>query len=395
MERAMADGQSLGNGSEIEQGVFEGVVDERRAADLIHDFAPMQEATDVAGLFAGLARAVVGAVRGDACLISILSEDGHILRDVAASVQRPARLNVVAEQYILNDFPLTRSVIENRHSAEISVNDPDGDAAEIENLKELGFDRLLMSPLVVENEVIGTVECYRKVDRAFRQNDPNEIEVLTAFAGSAYSRIQLAEKLEEHYTMTMEALTSALEARDPYTEAHTSRIKELAVGLAIAMQVPEEILKSVRLGSILHDVGKIGVSDSILLKAGPLTDEEWETMRAHPEIGERMLQGIEFLRPAMPVIRHHHERWDGMGYPDRLEAEDIPLAARIVAVCDAYDAMTTDRPYRKGMSHEAACEELIKCAGKQHDPMCTSLLIDVVSHLGDDSIEERFVRYSA
>jgi HD-GYP domain-containing protein (c-di-GMP phosphodiesterase class II) len=392
----MAGQESSGSGhAESEQGVLEGVASERRITDLMHDFAPMQEATDVVGLLAGLARAVVGAVRGDACLISLLTDDGTVLRDVAASVKRPARLNVVAEEFLVRDFPLTKQVIENGGNAEVSLNDPDGDRAEKKFLTDLGFQRLLITPLSVENEIIGTIECYRTEDRPFRRDDPSQIEVLAAFAGTTYSRIQLAEKLEEHYTTTIEALTSALEARDPYTEAHTSRIKELAVGLAIAMQVPEEILKSVRLGSILHDVGKIGVSDAILLKRGPLTDEEWEVMRAHPVIGERMLHGIEFLGPALPVIRHHHERWDGMGYPDGLEAEDIPLAARIVAVCDAYDAMTTDRPYRKGMPHDIACEELISCAGKQHDPMCTSLLIDVVTNLGDEAIEERFVRYSA
>jgi HD-GYP domain-containing protein (c-di-GMP phosphodiesterase class II) len=392
----MAEQQSNGGAPTAhEQGVLDGVDSERRITDLMHDFAPMQQATDIAGLLAGLARAVVGAVHGDACLISMLTEDGRVLRDVAASVLRPARLNVMAEEYNLNDFPLTREVMEQRITADVSVNDPDADEAERSYLAELGFKRLLLCPLTVEDEVIGTIECYRSDDRAFRKDDPNQVEVLTAFAGTAYSRIQLAEKLEEHYTTTIEALTSALEARDPYTEAHTSRIKELAVGLAIAMQVPEEILKSVRLGSILHDVGKIGVSDTILLKDGPLTDDEWVIMRAHPEIGERMLSGIAFLSSALPVIRHHHERWDGEGYPDGLEAEEIPLAARIVAVCDAYDAMTSDRPYRNGMSHDAACEELIRCAGRQHDPMCSSLLIDVVSSLGDDAIEERFVRYSA
>jgi HD-GYP domain-containing protein (c-di-GMP phosphodiesterase class II) len=166
------------------------------------------------------------------------------------------------------------------------------------------------------------------------------------------------------------------------------------MGLAIALQVSDETLQSVRLGSILHDVGKIGVSDAILLKQGPLDEEEWVAMKQHPVIGEQMIRNVDFLAPARVVVRHHHERWDGMGYPDGLREDGIPLAARIVAVCDAYDAMTSDRPYRAAMSVEDACDELLRCAGVQHDPMCTSLLVDIVNKVGEDGLESRFVRYS-
>lgn len=118
-------------------------------------------------------------------------------------------------------------------------------------------------------------------------------------------------------------------------------------------------------------------------------------MRTHPQIGQHMLDGIDFLAPALPVIRHHHERWDGGGYPDGLVAEDIPIGARIVAVCDAFDAMTSDRPYRKSLSVEAACEELMRSAGAQFDPGCASLLVDIVSHMGEEGIEDKFVRYAS
>jgi len=376
------------------QGVLEGLPTERRIGDLIHDFAPMQKATDMPGLWAGLARAVLGAVKADACLVSLASEDRKVVRDVAASVVPPARLNALAEEYVLEDFPTTKQVIEGAGAVQISVNDGHADFAERSFLREMGFARVMLCGLDTEDGRIGTIEAYRLGDRAFRQDDPHHVEVLSAFAANTYSRILLASKLESHYMKTIEALTSALEARDPYTQAHTSRIRELSTGLAIALQVPEDVLQSVRLGSILHDVGKIGISDSILLKQGPLSDEEWEEMRQHPLIGERMLRNVDFLAPARPVVRHHHERWDGQGYPDRLRGERIPLAARIVAVCDAYDAMTSDRPYRSAMSIEDACDELIRCAGVQHDPMCTSLLVDIVNKVGEDDLEGRFVRYS-
>ena len=376
------------------QGVLEGVPTERRIGDLIHDFAPMQRATDMPGLWAGLARAVLRAVKADACLVSLASADRKVVRDVAASVVPPARLNALAEEYVVEEFPTTKVILEGGHPVEVSIHDASADGAEKDFLLEMGFARVLICGLDTEDGRIGTIEAYRMTDRAFRQDDPHEIEVLNAFAANTYSRILLASKLESHYMKTIEALTSALEARDPYTQAHTSRIRDLAVGLAVAMQVPDDVLQSVRLGSILHDVGKIGIADSILLKKGPLNDEEWAAMKQHPIIGEQMIRNVDFLEPARPVVRHHHERWDGMGYPDRLREDRIPLGARIVAVCDAYDAMTSDRPYRGAMSIEDACDELLRNAGTQHDPMCTSLLVDIVSKVGEDDLEGRFVRYS-
>ena len=364
-------------------------------SNLMRDLTPMQEATDLPDLFAGLARSVVGALHSDACLVSLLDEKRGTLRDVAASVVPPAKLNTVAEEYSLEDFPATREVLETGAAMEISVSDESADPRERRLLGQLGFSRLLMGRLTVEGETIGTVEAYRIKDRPFRYDDPNQIDVLSNFAANAYSRIQLAAKLEIHYTETIEALVSALEARDPYTQAHAGRIRDTAMALSGALQLSMDQRRAVRLGSILHDVGKIGISDSILLKAGPLTDEEWVIMRSHPEIGERMLQGIDFLHAALPIVRHHHERWDGTGYPDRIAGEAIPVGARIVAVCDAFDAMTSDRPYRAALPIEEALEELQKNAGAQFDPACVDVLVEVMREAGDENLAERFVRYAS
>lgn len=367
---------------------------ERGISDLMQDLRPMQEATDLPDLFAGLAHSVVRALKADACLVSLYEPDTQMLRDVAASVVAPARLNSVAEQFKLNDFPGTKRVIETGDPMEVSIADPDAEPSERRLLADLGFSRLLMSRFTVEGATLGTVEVYRTHDRPFRHDDSRQMDMLAGFASNTYSKIQLAAKLEVHYTETIEALVSALEARDPYTEAHAGRIRDTAIALSVAMQVPVEQRRAIRLGSILHDVGKIGVSDSILLKPGPLTDEEWVVMRSHPEIGEKMLQGIDFLTPALPIVRHHHERWDGNGYPDRLTKQEIPIGARIVAVCDSYDAMTTDRPYRKAMSIEEACDELKRCSETQFDPDCVDLLVDVVAEMGESRLENRFVRYA-
>jgi HD-GYP domain-containing protein (c-di-GMP phosphodiesterase class II) len=370
---------------------------ERGIAELMQDLKPMQEATDLPDLFAGLARSVVTTLHADACLVSLYEPETGILRDVAASVVPPARLNSLAEEYKIEDFPATLRVIETGQPMEVSRSDRNADENELALLGRLGFSRLLMIRFSVDGNTLGTIEVYRTDDRAFRYDDPRQIDILASFAANTYSRILLASRLEAHYTETIEALVSALEARDPYTQAHAGRIRDTAIALSVAMQVPIEQRRAVRLGSILHDVGKIGVSDSILLKSGPLTDEEWAVMRTHPEIGEKMLQSIDFLTPALPIVRHHHERWDGKGYPDKLAGEEIPIGARIVAVCDSFDAMTSDRPYRAAMSIDEACEELKRNAGTQFDPNCVDLLVQIVSEVdeGPRQLEGRFVRYAS
>ena len=368
--------------------------DDRRSTRLVPDLSAMEGATDAPDLFAGLAQAVVSAINADACLVSLYDLESDSLRDIAGSVAWPAKLNAVARTRPLVNAPTSRRLLEMGTSVQISAADPVIDTVERQMMEELGYGRALMCRLSAEGRPIGRVVAYRAQDRAFRQGDDRQVDVLSSFAAGVYSRIQMATKLEAHYMETIEALMSALEARDPYTEAHTGRIKNLALGLAVALQVPPELRQAVKLGSILHDVGKIGIPDAILLKPASLSDDEWDIMRTHPLIGERMLRTIDFLSPTLPIIRHHHERWDGNGYPDKLAGEDIPLGARIVAVCDSFDAMTTDRPYRKGMSADEACDELISCAGSQFDPACAALLVDVIAKMGDDNLEERFVRYA-
>ena len=370
------------------------VDNERRIGELVIDMKPMREATEIADLFAALARSVLHSLQADACLVSVCDENCERLRDVAASVRGSVQLNTIAEEYRLDEFPTTRDVVVHQSHVEISAGDPAADKSERRFLQGMGFERLLMCGFAMEDEVLGTVEVFRVENRPFRSDDHEQIGLVVAFAANNYSRIQLAERLESHYTETIEALTSALEARDPYTEAHTGRIRDLALAVAAAMKVSPEERKAVHLGSLLHDVGKIGVADSILRKPGPLDDDEWTAMREHPAIGERMLAKVDFLQPALVVVRHHHERWDGRGYPDGLRGEEIPLAARIVGVCDAYDAMTSDRPYRKALTQEVACGEILTGSGTQFDPRCAQLLVEVVKKVGERDLEERFVRYS-
>jgi HD-GYP domain-containing protein (c-di-GMP phosphodiesterase class II) len=176
-------------------------------------------------------------------------------------------------------------------------------------------------------------------------------------------------ELETTYDQTLIALSSALDARDRETEGHSLRVAQIAHHLGQHLGLTQEQSKSLGRGSILHDIGKIGVSDSILLKTGPLSAKEWESMRLHPDIGARIIEGIPFLKDALPVIRFHQERWDGSGYPIGLKGQEIPLLARIFAVVDAFDALTNDRPYRKKVPLGEAIKYLKDKAGILFDPV--------------------------
>lgn len=175
-------------------------------------------------------------------------------------------------------------------------------------------------------------------------------------------------ELEEGYRQTLWALGSALESRDVETEAHSIRVMKYARALSEAMGITGKPLQDIEYGVFLHDIGKIAVPDAILHKPGKLTEEEWTKMREHPARGRYLLAGIKFLEGGINVVYCHHERWDGKGYPRGLRAEQIPLGARIFAVSDALDAMTSDRPYRAALPYDRACDEILANSGSQFDP---------------------------
>ena len=174
--------------------------------------------------------------------------------------------------------------------------------------------------------------------------------------------------LEDSYRSTLKALAAALEMRDHETRGHSERVVQFSLRLGRELGLGPEELRSLEFGALLHDIGKIGVPDAILRKPQSLTDAEWEKMRLHPELGQRILRGIEFLEGAARVVAQHHEKWDGSGYPLGLKAHEIDLNARIFAVADAFDAIVSDRVYRAGKPYEMAAAELDKFAGRQFDP---------------------------
>lgn len=187
------------------------------------------------------------------------------------------------------------------------------------------------------------------------------------------------QELQASYETTLEGWSHALDLRDKETEGHTLRVTELTLRIARAMGFSAEQLVHVRRGALLHDIGKMGVPDQILHKPGPLTEEEWRSMKRHPELAYELLSPIQYLAPALDIPHYHHEKWDGTGYPDGLKGEEIPLAARIFAVVDVYDALTSDRPYRASWSKEQALAYIRSEAGRHFDPTVVDIFLKELS----------------
>ncbi len=212
-------------------------------------------------------------------------------------------------------------------------------------------------------------EAYRRQLEREKRTLEEKVEERTRELREKKQEIErLYRELEASYESTLQALVTALDFRDNETQGHSLRVVEYAVEVARELGIGEPQLGWIRRGAILHDVGKIGVPDAVLRKPGPLSAEEWEQMKKHPEMGYRMLQHIPFLKPALEIVLCHQERWDGSGYPRGLRGERIPLGARIFAVVDTFDAMTSDRPYRPALSIAQAIEEVRRFAGSQFDP---------------------------
>jgi putative nucleotidyltransferase with HDIG domain len=253
------------------------------------------------------------------------------------------------------------------------------DPAELFVLREMEMQSVLIVPLVIETVNWGLVEVYDSRTRVFSGAERYLAELAATHIGALLAGFEHEEQAQRLYRETLASLSNALEAKDAITSQHTEEVVRLAVGVAAELELDLEAVRGIELGAALHDIGKVRVPESILNKPGPLTDEEWAVMKTHPEIGEHILRPIQSLRNILPVVRHHHERWDGTGYPDGLSGRAIPLGARIVAVCDAYRAMTENRPYRAALSASETRAELEAGAGTQFDEDCVKALFQALA----------------
>ncbi|HXQ32642.1 MAG TPA: HD domain-containing phosphohydrolase, partial [Anaerolineales bacterium] len=241
------------------------------------------------------------------------------------------------------------------------------------------------TPLIVKGKVEGVLEVFHRAPLHPYPDWLDFLNTLARQAGIAIENATLFENLEQSnrelsqaYDATIEGWSRALDLRDKETEGHTQRVTEMTIKLARRFGFNEEEVLHIRRGALLHDIGKMGVPDNILLKPDSLTEEEWIIMRKHTQYAYDLLKPIAFLRSALDIPSCHHEKWDGTGYPRGLKGEDIPLAARIFAVVDVYDALTSDRPYRQAWPKEKALEHIRSLAGLHFDPQVVDAFLKMV-----------------
>jgi putative nucleotidyltransferase with HDIG domain len=278
----------------------------------------------------------------------------------------------------MKDSSVSSWVIRNRQP--ILIADID-EAPQFDRYSDLGYERksLICAPLLVKDEIIGTISVVNKLDES--QFNSDEMEMLSTIAAQAAISIKnatLYDEQQQTYLNTIQALVSAIEASDSFTKGHSERVTRYSLEIGRRLSLSEDRMEVLERAAILHDIGKIGIDLSLLNKEGKLTPQDIRDLQQHPTIGMHILEPIEFLQDVRICIGQHHERFDGMGYPNRIKKEEQLLESRILAIADAFDAMTSDRPYRKALSLDVAVAELHDNAGSQFDPEIVNVFSKVI-----------------
>lgn len=281
-----------------------------------------------------------------------------------AACREPGREPVIS----ISQTVLDRAVNER---STLIANDAAADSRLNHSESIIGFavKSVMCAPLVSGENAIGAL--YLDNREANVKYDEMDAELLTAFANQCAIAIDnafLCDSLQAHYHQTLQSLVNAIEAKDAYTSGHTARVSRYSVGIARAFGLPEKKVERIKLAADLHDIGKIGIKEGIINKAGKLTETEYSSIKDHVEMGEKILAPITYLHDVLPFIRGHHEKWDGTGYPDGLKGEACVLEARILALADAFDAMTSQRSYNKPMTFREALGKIKDVSGKHFDP---------------------------
>ncbi len=252
-----------------------------------------------------------------------------------------------------------------------------------QSIKETGVKSVVLVPIYSRERMLGMmVLYYNKEKYEFSDEDLNLSSAIAGQAAVALENASLYEDLEMSYFSTVRALARAIEVKDPYTYGHSERVTDYAMAICRQMELSEWDTKNIKYAAALHDIGKIGIARKILDKEGSLSDEEFVHIKTHPQLGDSIMEPVAFLQEPREIILHHHERWDGNGYPDGLKGEEIPLGARILAVADSYEAMMSDRPYRKALPMSVALTELEVNAGAQFDPVVVNAFLAVIKEGG-------------
>lgn len=235
---------------------------------------------------------------------------------------------------------------------------------------------LVCAPLAVHRRILGVIEVLNKLDGSeFEEQDLEAVVSVATTAAMAIENTRLHQTVLDAYKNTIKTLAAAIDAKDPYTRGHSQRVMEYTLLAGAYLSFSSEEMETLEYAGILHDIGKISIDSTILNKPGALNESEWEMIREHPAVGANLLRGIPFLEKASELVLCHHERFDGGGYPNGIRGEVIPIGARLIAVADAFDTMTTDRSYRAAMTVDHAVEELHNCSGSQFCPIAVKAFI--------------------
>ena len=264
-----------------------------------------------------------------------------------------------------------------------SFDDSEFKDTEVTKIQDITIKDSIIVPLKPRDTLLGVIQlCNKQGNSSFTYEDLDLLKILGSQIAFVIQNAELFNNLEKAYLDTLSALTNAIDAKDSYTRGHSDRVTDLSVKLAVEAGVDYEDVEKIRLGGMLHDIGKIGIPEIILNKPGRLDNSEYEIIKSHPVLGVSILGSVEFLQKIVPIIKHHHERYDGKGYPDQLKGEEIPYLARIVSIVDTFDAMTTNRPYRKALTTEESLKEIERCKGSQFDPELVDIFIKMARRDG-------------
>lgn len=329
-------------------------------------------------MLAVLSRQLTEWLSASACLISPVDDSGRSIRGRAGYARPPLGWPRSADEQPLAGRPLAAGVLGTGEAVTCTIDLGRCDRVEAARLHRHGFRSLLMLPLRVEGVSYALIEVFDRRARSFSDAEIRLAQALAGEAGEAVARARMQERLEDAYFATMGALAAALEAKDAYTNDHANQIAELAGAVCEQLGVAPAEARMIRLAALLHDIGKIGIPERILHKPGALTADELAVMREHPDIGARILEPVPYFAQLVPLVRASHERFDGAGYPGGHSGTEIPLGSRVIAVCDAFHAMTEDRVYRPAIPVEQAVAEIERCAGTQFDPRCVDALLEVL-----------------